>query len=51
MRKPALMHKFVLFWLLLNLPVNSYGHVGTVFSNFVGLLPNIEMNDTQSPAT
>ena len=32
------------------LTVNSYGHVGTVTSNFVGLLPNIKMNVTSSPA-
>ena len=36
--------------ILLNFPVNSYNHVGTVASDFVGLLPNIEMNDTTSPA-
>ena len=36
--------------LLLNVPVKSYGHVGTVTSDFVGHLPNIEMNDTSSPA-
>ena len=34
--------------LLLNVPVNSYGHVGVVISNFVGPVPGIEMNDTQS---
>ena len=39
---------FVLF--LLNIPVNSYGHVGLVTSDFVGLLPDIGMNDTSSPA-
>ena len=33
--------------LLLNVPVKSYGHVGTVTSDFVGLLPNIEMNDSR----
>ena len=36
--------------LLLNIKVNSYGHVGTVTSAFVGLLTDIELNDTQSPA-
>ena len=46
--KDHLYGTFVL--LLLNIPVNSYGHVGTVTSNFVGLLPNMEMNDTSSPA-
>ena len=36
--------------LLLNIPVNSCGHVRMVTSDSVGLLPNIEMNDTSSPA-
>ena len=36
--------------LLLNVPVNSYCHVGTVTSDFVGLLPDFEMNDTHRPA-
>ena len=36
--------------MLLNVAVNSYGHVGTVASDFVGLQPDIEMNDTTSPA-
>ena len=36
--------------LLLNVPVNSYGHIGTVASGFVELLNNVEMNDTSSPA-
>ena len=35
--------------LLLNVPVNIYGHVGTVISEFVGLLPDIEMNNSKSP--
>ena len=35
---------------LLNTPVNSCGDVGMVTSDFVGLLPDIEMNDTSSPA-
>ena len=35
--------RFVL--LLLKVPVNSYGHVETVTSDFVSLLPDIEMND------
>ena len=34
---------FYLFDLLLYTPVNSYGHVGNVTSNIVGLLPDIEM--------
>ena len=38
------------FVLLLNIPVHSYGHVGMVTSNFVGLLLDTEMNDTLSPA-
>ena len=38
--------------MLLNVQVNSYGHVGTctVASVFVELLLEIEMNDTSSPA-
>ena len=36
--------------MFLNIPVNSYGHAGTVTSYFVGLLPYIEMNETSSPA-
>ena len=36
--------------LLLNLPVKSYDQGGMVTSDFVGLFPNIEMNDTPSPA-
>ena len=40
--------KFVL--LLLNVPVNGYGHVGMAISDFVGLLPDIKMTDTSSPA-
>ena len=43
--------RFCLFvFMLLNVPVNSYGHVGTVAFDFVGLLPDIEMNFTPSPA-
>ena len=44
------MHKPCFVLMLLNIPVNSYGHVGMVASDFVGLLPDIEMNDTSSPA-
>ena len=29
--------------------VNSYGHIRMVTSYFVGLLPDIEMNNTSSP--
>ena len=36
--------------LLLNVPINRYGHVGTIASYFMGLLPDIEMNDTPIPA-
>ena len=36
--------------MLLNVPVNNYGHVGTTTSYLVGLLPDIEMNNTSSPA-
>ena len=43
------MQLFFVF-LLLNIPVNIYGHVGTVSSDFVRLLPDIEMNETPSPA-
>ena len=35
--------------LLLNVPVNSK-HVGTITSDFVGRLYDIEMNGTTSPA-
>ena len=42
--------ELVLFLLLLNGSVNSYDHVRTVTSNFMGLLLNIEMNDTASLA-
>ena len=34
----------------LQVPVNSYGHVVMVASNFVELIPDIGMNDTSSPA-
>ena len=34
-----------------NVLVNSCGHIGTVTSDFMGLLPDIELNDTSSPAT
>ena len=34
-------------YVLLSIPVNGYGHVGTLTSGFVGILPDIEMNDTQ----
>ena len=33
--------------MLLNVLVNSYGHVEAVASNFMGLLTNIAINDTQ----
>ena len=36
--------------LLLNIPVNSYGHVKMVTPHFTDLLPNIEMTDTPYPA-
>ena len=42
---------FVCFvMLLLNVSVNSYGHVGMVAFDFMGLLLDIEMNNTQRPA-
>ena len=45
-------HGFVCLFilLLLNVPVNSYCHVGTVTSDFVGLLPDFEMIDTPRPS-
>ena len=36
--------------MLLNVPVNSYGHVEAVASDFLGLVPDTETNDTSSPA-
>ena len=33
-----------------SVPINSYGHVGKVASDFAGLLPDIDMNYTQSSA-
>ena len=37
-------HKmFCLFELIINVPVNSYGHVGTL-PNFMGILSNIRMS-------
>ena len=36
--------------LLLNVTVNSCGHVGMAISDFVELLPKIEMYETSSPA-
>ena len=44
----SVMRFFVL--MLHNVPVNSYGYVGSVAYNFMGLLPYIEMYDTPSPA-
>ena len=46
-RYPFMLLKDLLFvLLLLNMPVISYGHVRTVASDFVGLVPDIGMNDT-----
>ena len=42
---PKMFFVFV-FFLFLNDPVNSYGHVSMVTSDFVELLPTIEMNKT-----
>ena len=36
--------------LLLNVPVNNYGNVGTATYFFVGLLPDIGKNSTSRPA-
>ena len=36
--------------MLLNIPVNSNDHVWMVASGFVGLQPDVEMNDISSPA-
>ena len=36
------LQKMICFYLR---PINSYGHVGTVASDFVGLQPNIEVNE------
>ena len=38
------------FILHFNVPVNNFGHVGTVTSDFVGLLLYIEINGITSPA-
>ena len=39
-------HRSILF----NVPVNCHGHVETATSDFVGLIPDIEMDDTSSSA-
>ena len=36
--------------MLLNVPLISYGCVGTVASDIMGLLTDIKMNDNPSPA-
>ena len=41
-------HLFVL--IMFNVPVNSFFHDGTGTFHFGGLLPDIEMNETPSPA-
>ena len=45
------MLKILCVLMLLNISVNSYGHAGTVASDFVGLLPDSEMDDTSSLAS
>ena len=41
---------FLFVSMLLIVTVNKYGHIGMVTSNFVGLLPDIEMSDIPSTA-
>ena len=44
---PLLCSLSLSLWLIV--PVNSYGHVETVISDFVGLSSDIRMMDTSSP--